>query len=88
MHMHAHAHTHAHTNTHTHTQTAAVEALRKKAAPPTEDEFSVSFQKCKFGINLIAKLGHHLSSPSPVELLKGIFGYIQEFVQLNKRYEI
>jgi len=52
--------------------------------PPSEDQFFVAFQKCKFGINLIAKLGHHLSSPSPQRLLKGFLAYVRDMVNLNK----
>ncbi len=63
--------------------TAAFEALRKKAEPPSEQEFTVAYRKCKYAINLITKLGHHLSSPSPGQLVTGIFTHIQEFVQLN-----
>lgn len=64
--------------------TAALEALKKKAEPPTEQEFIVAYEKCKYGINLISKLGHHLSSPSPTKLLKGFFVYIQEMVNMNQ----
>lgn len=63
---------------------AVLEALKKKAEPPTEEEFIVAYEKCKYGINLISKLGHHLSSPSPTQLLKGFFVYIQEMVNLNQ----
>lgn len=63
---------------------AVLEALRKKAEPPTETEFIRTYQKCKYGINLIAKLGHHLSSPSPGELVKGIFVYLRQLVHINK----
>jgi hypothetical protein len=61
-----------------------LEALKKRAEPPTEQEFIVAYQKCKYGINLISKLGHHLSSPSPTQLLKGFFVYVQEMVNMNK----
>lgn len=64
-----------------------MEDLKKRAEPPTEEEFVITFQKCKYGINLIAKLGHHLSSPSPHKLLKGIFLYIRDMVNLNKGYK-
>jgi len=63
-----------------------LEALKRKAEPPNEQEFIVTYQKCKYGINQIAKLGHHLSSPSAGELLKEIFSYIQHFINLNKGY--
>ena len=63
---------------------AVLEALKKKAEPPSETEFIKTYQKCKYGINLIAKLGHHLSSPSPGELVKGIFVYLRQLVQINK----
>ena len=77
---------HIYTLTHTHTypHTAALEALKRKAEPPSEQEFTETYRKCKYGINLISKLGHHLSSPSPTELLRGIFGHIKELVHLNK----
>ena len=55
---------------------AALEALRKRAEPPTEMEFTITYQKIKYGINLVSKLGHHLSSPSPAQLLKGFFVYL------------
>ena len=63
---------------------AALEVLRKRAEPPTEQEFITTYQKCKYGINLVSKLGHHLSSPSPTKLLKGFFKYIQEMVNMNQ----
>ena len=63
---------------------AALEALKKKAAPPTEQEFVLAYQKCKYGINLVSKLGHHLSTPTPTQLLRGFFAYIQEMVNMNK----
>ena len=67
--------------------TAALEALRAKAEPPTEDEFKEAYKKCKFALNLIAKLGHHLSAPSASELQAGIFlNYISELVSINKGY--
>ena len=67
------------------TRAAALEALRLKAEPPSEDQFSETYKKCKFGLNLIAKLGHHLSAPSASELQAGIFSnYISHFVSINK----
>lgn len=36
----------------------ALEALKKRAEPPTEQEFIVTYQKCRYGINLVSKLGH------------------------------
>ena len=64
---------------------AALEALRVKAEPPSEEEFKEMYGKCKFALNLIAKLGHHLSTPSASELLAGIFSnYIAHFVSINK----
>lgn len=63
---------------------AVLEALKKRAEPPTEQEFIVTYQKCKYAINLVSKLGHHLSSPSPTQLLKGFFVYIREMVNMNQ----
>lgn len=64
---------------------AALEALRLKAEPPSEAEFKETYSKCKFALNLIAKLGHHLSAPSASELQAGIFStYIARFVSINK----
>ena len=42
------------------------------------------FQKLKFGINLISKLGHHLQNPSAQQLIDAIFTYITEFVKRTK----
>lgn len=58
--------------------------MRKRAEPPTEKEFTVTYQKIKYGINLVSKLGHHLSSPSPSQLLKGFFVYVREMVNMNQ----
>ncbi len=63
---------------------AVLEALKRKAEPPNEQEFIGTYEKCKYGINQIAKLGHHLSSPSAGQLVKEIFKYIQHFINLNK----
>ena len=63
---------------------AVLEALKKKAEPPSEADFHKTYQKCKYGVNIIAKLGHHLSSPSPGELVKGIFAYLRQLVNINK----
>ena len=64
---------------------AALEALRAKAEPPSEDEFKETYKKCKFALNLIAKLGHHLSAPSASELQAGVFSnYISKLVSINK----
>ena len=62
-----------------------MEELRLKAEPPGEEEFKEIYSKCKFAINLIAKLGHHLSAPSASEFQAGIFSnYISHFVSVNK----
>ena len=64
---------------------AALEALRQKAEPPSEAQFKETYSKCKFALNVIAKLGHHLSAPSASELQAGIFSnYIAHFVLINK----
>lgn len=42
------------------------------------------YQLSKLGINLVAKLSHHLASPSASELLTSLFKYILESVQINK----
>ena len=65
---------------------AALEALRKKAEPPSEEEFLKAYFKCKYALNLIAKLGHHLSSPSASQLQRGIFGYIVDLVKINNGF--
>lgn len=58
--------------------------LRKQATPPPKESFMYVFQLSKLGINLLAKLSHHLASPSASELLSSLFKYIFEFVQINK----
>ena len=64
---------------------AVLEALRQKAEPPTEAEFKETYGKCKFALNLTAKLGHHLSAPSASELQAAIFAsYISHLVSINK----
>lgn len=63
---------------------AIIVALTQKAQEPHEAEFVIIYQKCKYGINLIAKLGHHLQNPSSDKLLEGIFIYIREFTRRNK----
>ena len=63
---------------------AVLEALKKKAEPPSEAEFTRAYQKCKYGINIVAKLGHHLSSPDAGELVRGIFMYLRQLVNINK----
>ena len=65
---------------------AALEELKERAEPPSEVEFMEIYRKCKFALNLIAKLGHHLSAPSATEFQAGIFSrYISHFVSINKR---
>lgn len=60
--------------------------LKKQATPPSKEQFIQVYQLSKLGINLLAKLSHHLTSPSASELLTSIFKYILEFVQINKGY--
>ena len=68
---------------------AAMDELRLRAEPPSEEEFKEIYSKCKFALNLIAKLGHHLSAPSASELQAGIFSvYISHFVSINKGWVI
>ena len=66
--------------------TAVIESLTKKAKMPPTEDFVVAFQKVKFGINLISKLGHHLQHPSAPQLLDAFFTFTKEFVKRNKRY--
>lgn len=62
---------------------AALEALRAKAEPPSDEELKEAYSKCKLALNLTAKLGHHLSSPSAAEMQAGIFSnYILRYVSL------
>ncbi|CAI8029603.1 Epidermal growth factor receptor kinase substrate 8-like protein 1 [Geodia barretti] len=64
---------------------AAIEELRLRAEPPSEEEFKEVYRKCKFALNLITKLGHHLSAPSASELQAAIFShYVSHFVSINK----
>lgn len=63
----------------------AITALRRKAQLPPEAEFVMTYQKCKFGFNLIAKLGHHLQKPTGEKLMEGFFQYLREFTRRNKR---
>ncbi|CAI8029605.1 Epidermal growth factor receptor kinase substrate 8 [Geodia barretti] len=63
----------------------AIEELRLRAEPPSEEEFKEVYRKCKFALNLITKLGHHLSAPSASELQAAIFShYVSHFVSINK----
>ena len=39
---------------------SVIEALMKRSQLRDDADFIVAFQKAKYGINLIAKLGHHL----------------------------
>lgn len=64
---------------------AVIESLAKKAQLPSDSDFVVAYQKVKFGINVLAKLGHHLQSPSVPNLLEAFFKFITEFVKRNKR---
>lgn len=64
---------------------AAMIALMKRAEPPQEAEFIITYQKCKYAINLVAKLGHHLQDPTSDKLLQGFFVYLKEFTKRNKR---
>ena len=63
---------------------AALENLLKKAQPPNEAAFVLAYQKCKFAVNLAAKLGHHLSHPSASKILKSLFILLEELVGCNK----
>ena len=65
---------------------AIIESLTRKSQLPAEEEFIDGFQKLKFGINLIAKLGHHLQQPAAPQLLESFFSYAKEFVKKTKRY--
>lgn len=58
--------------------------LRKQGTPPPKEIFIYMYQLSKLGINLVAKLSHHLASPSASELLTSLFKYILESVQINK----
>ena len=58
----------------------------RKTRSPSEAEFIQVYQKLKYGINLLAKLGHHLSNPSADEMLEGFFVYMREFIKKNKSY--
>ena len=57
----------------------------QRAQSPQEAEFIMIYQKCKFAINLAAKLGHHLQEPRSDKLLQGFFVYLKEFTKKNKR---
>ena len=61
-------------------------SLMKKTQSPSEAEFIQVYQKLKYGINLLAKLGHHLSNPSADEMLEGFFVYMREFIKKNRSY--
>ena len=63
---------------------ATVEKLLKKAQSPGEAAFVVAYQKCKFAVNLAAKLGHHLSHPSASKILKSLFNLMEELIGCNK----
>lgn len=63
---------------------AALENLLKKAQPPNEAAFVLAYQKCKFAVNLAAKLGHHLSHPSASKILKSLFSLLEELIGYNK----
>lgn len=60
----------------------------RKAQSPSDADFIEVYQKAKYGINLIAKLGHHLSNPTAEMLLEGFFVYLREFIKKNKVYVI
>jgi len=62
---------------------AALELLMMKAQPPAEEDYMTVYQKCKYAINLVSKLGHHLSSPTASELLQGLFGMLGELIRSN-----
>ncbi|XP_065901844.1 epidermal growth factor receptor kinase substrate 8-like isoform X2 [Dysidea avara] len=62
---------------------AALEILMMKAQPPPEADYIVAYQKCKYAINVVSKLGHHLSSPTSSELLQGLFGLLGELIRSN-----
>ena len=54
-----------------------------KAEPPSDEEVKDAYSKCKLALNLAAKLGHHLSSPSASQMQAGIFSsYISRYVSL------
>ena len=57
-----------------------------KAQPPAKDDYITVYQKCKYAINLVSKLGHHLSSPTAAELLQGLFGLLGELIRSNNGY--
>ena len=47
----------------------------------------MTFQKVKYALNLIAKLGHHLQNPTADKLAEGFFLYMREFTKKNKGYD-
>jgi len=65
---------------------AALEILMMKAQPPPEADYIMAYQKCKCAINVVSKLGHHLSSPTSSELLQGLFGLLGELIRSNNGY--
>jgi hypothetical protein len=62
---------------------AALEELKEQAQPPEEMAFIATYQKCKFAINLTAKLGHHLSNPPAYKMIKSILGVLDELIGCN-----
>ena len=65
---------------------AALEMLMVKAQPPPEADYIIAYQKCKYAINIVSKLGHHLSSPTASDLLQGLFGLLGELIRSNNGY--
>ena len=63
---------------------AVLDTLMRKAQAPPEAEYVLVYQKCKYGINLIAKLGHHLSNPPANKLIEGFFHFLREFMKREK----
>jgi hypothetical protein len=51
---------------------------------PSDEEFITVYQKIKYAINLVAKLGHHLLDPPADIMLEKVFVYLKEFMKKNQ----
>jgi hypothetical protein len=63
---------------------AGIRKLTQKAQLPSDAEFVMTYQKIKYAINLVAKLGHHLLDPPADIMLEKVFVYLKEFMKKNQ----
>jgi hypothetical protein len=56
----------------------------ERTRTPSDEEFITVYQKIKYAINLVAKLGHHLLDPPADIMLEKVFVYLKEFMKKNQ----